>query len=379
MSDFNKELDQLLHISHVVGCNPWLVQSGGGNTSVKTPDRKKMVIKASGTPLGKMTPQKGWVCVDTDTIGNLFSQRDIRDLDSSQREKKILSLLNDSIITPQGSRPSVETPLHALLDTVVIHSHPVVASALVCHPEGEAVLQKLFGNRDNPPVWIPYIDPGATLAFEVFDRLESIEKERGCLPDIIVQQNHGVFVAAPTPTECVLKHQEFLQTVEDYFQGLAPDGFDDQTGEMVRTTVADFMKEEQEDEFVLRLSQSTELIHAAQTEYFSVFTGALSPDHVVYTGPNAVIVDSDCTAEQLKTALKEFKNKHNMYARLILVKGMGMCVVAASEAKVTAAEELAKSAVRAAFLSQNKVKFLAYEQAYFIMNWEAEHYRAKQT
>lgn len=68
-------LDRLLHISHVLGCNEKFVQAGGGNTSVKTPDGRAMLIKASGTPLGRMSAEQGWVAVDLAKIHAVFASK----------------------------------------------------------------------------------------------------------------------------------------------------------------------------------------------------------------------------------------------------------------------------------------------------------------
>ena len=54
------ELIQLIEISRAVGADPDWVQGGGGNTSVKSPDGKRMFIKASGTALSEMDELRGW-------------------------------------------------------------------------------------------------------------------------------------------------------------------------------------------------------------------------------------------------------------------------------------------------------------------------------
>jgi rhamnose utilization protein RhaD (predicted bifunctional aldolase and dehydrogenase) len=46
-------LDQLVHLSHLMGQDARLVQPGGGNTSMKLGDT--LVVKGSGTDLGNIT------------------------------------------------------------------------------------------------------------------------------------------------------------------------------------------------------------------------------------------------------------------------------------------------------------------------------------
>ena len=68
-------------------------------------------------------------------------------------------------VTPPGAgRPSVEAPLHELLDaTYVIHLHPGKVNGMTCAKNGRETCAKLFPEA----LWIDYIDPGATLALEI--------------------------------------------------------------------------------------------------------------------------------------------------------------------------------------------------------------------
>jgi rhamnose utilization protein RhaD (predicted bifunctional aldolase and dehydrogenase) len=159
-----------------------------------------------------MSPQRGWVAVRLDAVRSLFATPELRMLPAAKREQRVLGLLSDAIIEPADARPSVETPLHALLDTVIMHSHPVAANALGCMPDGEVVLGDICqGVSARPPLWLPYIHPGSTLAFAVADRIEQYAAEHGGPPDVVLQPNHGLFVAAPTAYACAIKHQQIVE------------------------------------------------------------------------------------------------------------------------------------------------------------------------
>lgn len=371
-----RALAQLQHISHVLGCNPAFVQAGGGNTSVKCDDGKTMVIKASGTPLSAMDETRGWVQVDLGVIGTLFSRSELRRLPSAQREAQVLELLGQSIITPAAARPSVETPLHALLDRVVMHGHPVAANALSCLPDGERILAKMaLKGSSVPPLWVPYIDPGATLAFEMADRIEAYKKQYGQAPDVMVLQNHGLFVCAPTVGECVQKQQLVLEQIERFFINEAAQAID----EPLQAVVAEVLGAELGGDYSVRFCTRSELTMAARTDYYKVFEGALTPDHVVYTGPSALIVNPGFSAAALREQLGGYKQRWGIYPRMILIRDRGMVLVSDSAKKLDAAEALAVSAVQIALLNQNTIRFLQPKDVDFIMNWEAEHYRAKQS
>ncbi|MCA1809200.1 MAG: class II aldolase/adducin family protein [Lentisphaerae bacterium] len=214
---FSPYLEELLHISHVLGANPLLVQAGGGNTSVKDHAGRYMLVKASGTPLGGMTDSRGWVAVDLAGVRALLDRKDLRSLDDQQRELQVLELLSQAVIAPPDARPSVETPLHALLDRVVMHSHAVAANALACHPQGRRLIVEALGAPNHPPLWVPYTDPGSTLAFMVADNIAEYRCHYESAPDVLVLQNHGLFIAAASVQDCILKQAEVLRALEQYF------------------------------------------------------------------------------------------------------------------------------------------------------------------
>lgn len=375
IADFQPSFDHLLHISHVLGCNDRLVQAGGGNTSVKCADGDTMLIKASGTPLGRMSPSQGWVAVRLETVRSLFETPELRTLPASEREQRVLGVLSDAIIEPPDARPSVETPLHALLDTVIMHSHPVAANAIGCLPDGKTALEAICKDvSERPPLWIPYIDPGSTLAFAVADRIGQYAAEHGGPPDVVLQPNHGLFVAAPSAHECATKHQRIVENAEHLLLERFPDPID--AG--ILKGIADAVAAVYGTDTLVRASKRPELVQAARGELAETFAGALSPDHVVYTGPRGLIVDSTIGRAQLESALTDFKAATGVLPRLIVVRGQTVCVAGQSEKKVDAAEALAVSAVQTALLTGNKPRFLDSDGVAFIMNWEAEHYRAKQ-
>ena len=162
----DKALLELIRISNAVGKDPTLVQGGGGNTSVKTADGKYMYIKASGTALKDMSEKQGWRRLRLDAVLSVIEDKAIARLDAQSRETEVVNRLllacDDEVVGT--ARPSVEAHLHAFLNKCVIHLHPSVVGAYVNAKHGKAELQKLFKTEKRPPLWVPYTDPGFTLA-----------------------------------------------------------------------------------------------------------------------------------------------------------------------------------------------------------------------
>jgi NAD(P)-dependent dehydrogenase (short-subunit alcohol dehydrogenase family)/rhamnose utilization protein RhaD (predicted bifunctional aldolase and dehydrogenase) len=370
---------QLIEISHVVGANPEYVQAAGGNTSVKSPLGRTMAIKASGTALTLMSETDGWVEMDVAAVLSVLDRADLAALPVKEREARVLECLHSAVIGGYG-RPSVETALHAMLDRVVVHTHAVAANALNCGP-GAQTLTELSLPGELPPLWVPYTDPGWCLAIAVRTAAEAHRKQHGGAPAVIFMENHGILVSANGAAECLALHDEWVARCERYFSQTAPPvrpapGI---APAALRKTMAELRRVWREafgaSPFI-RFSGDQELSGAACGEAADLFAaGSLTPDHIVYTGAHAVVAESvDELSATLKPALSE-----KSPPRVALVRNAGAFVLAADAVKLDAAEDLAVAGAKIVRLATGRggAHNLSPASASFIVNWEAEHYRAK--
>ena len=127
-----------------------------------------------------------------------------------------------------------------------------------------------------------------------------------------------------------------------------------------------------------RLSENPELASLVSSDAAAILAaGSLSPDHIVYTGARAVLAESiEELPAKLKPALAE-----KAPPRLVLLRNAGAFLIADDPAKLDAAEALAIAAAKIVRLGEGRggVRNLAPSSADFIINWEAEHYRARLT
>jgi NAD(P)-dependent dehydrogenase (short-subunit alcohol dehydrogenase family)/rhamnose utilization protein RhaD (predicted bifunctional aldolase and dehydrogenase) len=371
-------LAQLIEISHAVGANPEYVQAAGGNTSVKSADGRTMAIKASGTGLTSMSETQGWVEMDVAAVLSVLDRADLTALPAQEREARVLEALHGAAIGGHG-RPSVETALHAMLERVVIHTHAVAANALNCGMGAEG-LKAISSPGEPPPLWVPYTDPGWCLAAAIRSAAQSYRKLHGCLPAVIFLENHGLLVAAAGARECLALHDEWVARCERYFGGRAHairPALEMSSADL-RRTLAEIRKVWRDTFSVppfARFSVDGELAGAACGEATEVLAaGALTPDHIVYTGTHAVVAETlDDLPAKLGPALKE-----KARPRVAVAKNAGTFVVAEDSVKLDAAEALAVSAAKIIRLAAGRggAHNLSPSSADFIINWEAEHYRA---
>lgn len=170
----------LARAARAAGCRPDLTQGGGGNVSVKL-GAERMLIKASGVKLREVSPDGGYALVNYGNIRRRIAS-------GPGGEDEFSDFISAQALPVKGmkaARPSIETGFHALLNTVVIHTHSVYANILNMSAEGHALGGELFPGAE----FIPYKSPGPQLCSAINDRA------RACGPQIFFLANHGLAVA----------------------------------------------------------------------------------------------------------------------------------------------------------------------------------------
>ena len=166
-----REVLSLRDLSARVGSDPLLVQASNGNTSIKLDGI--VWIKASGKWLAHAT-QEG-----------MFLPLELAEVkESIQKNTEIVPRFAQK----HGLRPSIETPMHAILrHRVVIHVHSINALAWAIRLDGPDQLRAhLTGLHWQ---WIPYATSGIPLAREIEKAVASAPET-----DVLMLGNHGLVV-----------------------------------------------------------------------------------------------------------------------------------------------------------------------------------------
>jgi rhamnose utilization protein RhaD (predicted bifunctional aldolase and dehydrogenase) len=193
----SSELRTLVELSRTLGePSRDLIILAEGNTSIRT-DPDRMLVKASGAQLGTAV-EADFVEVDTRAMLDLVDDEAAGPEDA----ERVLGELGRG-----GKRPSVEAMLHAIClsaggASVVGHTHPVPVNVVLCSPQAERLSsdvlfpeQVVILGRD--PVFVPYLDPGLTLARAV--RREMLRRPEP--PKVIYLGNHGIFALGQSAAE----------------------------------------------------------------------------------------------------------------------------------------------------------------------------------
>ena len=333
------EFRALLNLSARLGRNPLRTQAAGGNTSLKHDGA--MWIKASGTWLADAEDRDIMVPVETGRLLAAVAAGDIR------AEKGTDFVLPDR--GPRGLRPSVETPVHAVIPSrVVLHIHCVDTIALAVRRDAEAVLaERLNGLAGVDWIHVPYVKPGVPLSREIVAR-------RRATTNVVILGNHGLIVAG----ESVAEAEDRLERVCAALAapprpGVAPD-----LPALARIAAGSAYRLPADERAHDLAMDSDSLALAGQ--------GSLYPDHVVFLGRGVVVLRE-----------REFSAEFARLAEgppMVVIPQMGVLL---HRSVLRGADELARclAEVTARIPGDAALNCITSEQEDELINWEAEIYR----
>ena len=334
-------LDQLVHLSHLMGQDTRLVQPGGGNTSTKEGDT--LLVKGSGTDLRTIT-RDGFTRL---SLARLAALRDVE----TMTDAEMMQFMAACTIS-EGPAPSVETPLHSLLPhRVIAHTHDVATMSLtnIRDAEAERLVDELFEGKI---IYVPYVRPGFPLA-QAVGRLvgrpdkrtcpERSERTAGQIPAEAIGMalaHHGLVVWGDGAEQCYSRLMEVTDRIDEYLATRRTRGRGDgRSDRQPVSTSADRLELAELALPVIRgaLSRSERVIlHydgaedvlgtlGAEGMPELVKRGMATPEHLLRAGRLPVWLDidpaapADQTAERIRSqmvaARAEYEEYHRRHAR----------------------------------------------------------------
>ncbi len=381
----DKALTDLIRISKVTGKDPAMVLGGGGNTSVKTADSRHMYIKASGTALKDMDEQRGWRRLRIDAVLSILSDKSMAKMDTMRRETEVVNRLlgacDDDVVG--DARPSVEAHLHALLDSHVIHLHPLVVAAYVSAKNGRTELEKFMTKADVSWLWVPYTDPGYMLAKKISRLVADYEKRHGHKPGVLILEKHGVFVTAGSANAALQLVRKVVDICQSGLKPLKAGRMElPSAGSVTATKLAIRKAVFAATGQYLPVScyptadaVTTFMQHKQAKELLS--TPALNPDELVYANGSALWVERP-RADALARKLRALKESGQKVPAAFVVKGRGLFVAAEKPVAGLIADITDASLKVRMYAAQfGGVLALTKREQDFINNWESEAFRKK--
>jgi NAD(P)-dependent dehydrogenase (short-subunit alcohol dehydrogenase family)/rhamnose utilization protein RhaD (predicted bifunctional aldolase and dehydrogenase) len=335
-------------------------------------------VKASGSSLATIN-EDGFAMLDRTKLQNVSIKT--YSTDPFIRESQVKDDLTDANLT-RDRRPSVETSLHDLLNArFVVHLHPTLVNGLMCGNNAREITQQLFVEK---ALFIPYIDPGYILFKEVERLVQQYRKEKGCEPELIMLQNHGIFVGAETTERIKEIYNKVLENIEGALK--SPLRMDEKEVPQLITEVLPALRmiASQDGLKVLRIRNNS-LINsfAESTESFAKISKPFTPDIIVYCKSKYLYIDqvdsSESIINQFKSQYEAFVLQNKYAPKVVLIKNYGLIAIGDNAAQtdiiLDVFEDMMKiSAFAESFGGQH---FMTPEQIQFIDTWEVENYRRK--
>jgi rhamnose utilization protein RhaD (predicted bifunctional aldolase and dehydrogenase) len=337
------EFRALLRLSAELGRNPLRTQAAGGNTSLKR--EGTMWIKASGMWLAEAMDRDVMVPVMLGPLREALAAGDPR------AETGIDFVAAGA--GPSGLRPSVETPVHAVVPwPVVVHIHDVGAIAVSVRADAEsAMMERLRAVPNARPAFVSYVRPGVPLSRAI-----------AALPtevNAFVLGNHGLVVSGATVAEA----GDLLARVSAALDEPRRNGGDADIAGLTRLAEGS----------PYRLPQDT-VAHDVATDAESLAIarrGTLYPDHVVFLGPGIVVLGPGDTpaavARRAETAGVEPPPALVVPRHCVLIHRLAR----------HGADELARglAEVTGRIAPRAELNVLTPEQEGELVDWDAEKYR----
>jgi rhamnose utilization protein RhaD (predicted bifunctional aldolase and dehydrogenase) len=323
-----------------IGTDPLITQGAGGNVSWK--DGGLMWVKASGTWLAEAELKEIFVPVNLTHLQDALAAKNF----SVKPEMTRVSSL----------RPSIETLLHALMaHRVVAHLHMVEVLSYLVRANAKDSFKNLFGDSEKW-IFVDYHKPGAELAEAVAQGLKTNPAS-----NLVLMANHGLVIGgkdANDVSRTLNRLREKLPTVDHSMMSrIVP--------QMCQTDLRKKGYSPCSDNQVGCMAINDRLLDRLRNDW------ALYPDHVVFLGESASILERDYTERELNEVI-------HSKPPFIIVAGDG---VYQSDA-VTPAQLLQFRCYFDVVSRQNseeKLVTLSKGQVAELLNWEAEVFRSSQT
>jgi rhamnose utilization protein RhaD (predicted bifunctional aldolase and dehydrogenase) len=302
---FTTDLEFRVYTSRLLGGDPSLVLHGGGNTSVKSivNDEEILYVKGSGWDLATIEAE-GFAPVKLDVLKKMAALVKLRDSDMVSQQK-------EAMIDKSAPNPSVEAILHAMIPfKYVDHTHSDAVVTISNSEKGAEYIKKVYPNY----LVIPYVMPGFILAQKVYKKLRNVNWET-C--EGIILLNHGIFTFDNHPKISYEKMITGVTKAEEFLDEKALLVIEKHTPRAtldVEKLKALISQEKGYDVF-LKINQSPLALHYASKRNISHIArrGVLTPEHIIRTKKNPVIITDADIQKSLDTFEDEYLEYYNQF------------------------------------------------------------------
>ncbi len=289
---------RLTYLSMLIGDDPALAGSGGGNTSLKVRERDlagrevdALWVKGRGVDLREIGPE-GFTALRLEDA-RLLAGREFAS------DEEMMEFLEGCKLEPRMPVPSVETPIHALLPfPCIAHTHDLVTQALTDTTKKDALVREALGDE---VAYLGYVRSGVPMV-RALAGVRDLDRVRG-----LVLGKRGLVTWGATPKDCYDSLFRLVNRMEDFlrraragksplararFEGAAPE----ETAREVLPVLRGFLSRRRR--VVLHLDDSAEALRFANSELAKNVhrRGMANPENILRCGRQPLHLDEDLGA-----------------------------------------------------------------------------------
>jgi rhamnulose-1-phosphate aldolase/alcohol dehydrogenase len=220
-SDEAKGLDpvsQLIYRSNILGKDPRITNTRGGNTSAKITEKDPLSgkdtsvlwVKGSGGDLRTAT-QKNFSSLYQDKLHGLealYQGSAVKGC-KSPIEDRMVGMYTHCTFNANPCPTSIDTPLHSFIPHAhVDHMHPMAVITLAAAADSGELVKKVYGGD---VIWTAWQRPGFDLALKFRDICKANPKAKG-----IVMGHHGLISWAEDGKACYDNTMELIERAAQY-------------------------------------------------------------------------------------------------------------------------------------------------------------------
>lgn len=375
---FNDVIHPFVNICDLTSDSVDMIQAGGGNASAKYVSNgiSMMLIKASGFLMSEVDENKGYARIELDKILQILD--DVKNGILSMDDETEINLRTNEANTGV-LRPSIETFLHALLpQRYILHVHALItliyASSkrfvedMASQWDAPNEQNNKLGNKLSKALLVPYEKPGIHLAMAMMKGIEHYIAHYGTSPDVIILQNHGLIVASDSSDALY----DAITTVEDDIKAYI--GLPKTFGKIyvdqriIKSAINNLMTHKR---IFVRANEDRDLVDYKD--------GVPSfPDALVFCGLEPLIVDTKnrdlSTFDLVTEALTGYFDKYDDFPKVVLLDSVPYFCGESIKKCLEVQDVLKIQGIIRREVGDSLVT-LSQEQAYTLLNWEAEKYR----
>ena len=355
-----KEINNLIEISKFAGERFDLVQSAGGNSSVKL-NNGNMLIKSSGVALSDLNFNFGFTKVNNKKIKLILNNKKILNTKSKKKKEFLAQKFLKKSNLEKKSKPSIEVFLHSLLYKITLHTHPICVNNIVCSPNWKKNLKKIFKN--NKYLFVKYKSPGIELALELKKEIEKYLSINDFLPKVIFLQNHGLIVTSNT-TKKVMRLTDYITSEIERFIKT------DYSIYKYTNKISSLVRKVYKNKNLITYLSQDKIINDRVFKNKFLFSKPTCPDTFVFNGIKP------CKIKNLhdELSLKKFKKKYKLFSKVLIFK-KNIFLINESVKRAKSMEEMLKFHLLVMKKLYDKPLYLLDKEMQYLSSLETEKYR----